>query len=171
MLKNDKKQKTAVLFAVLYVIFFMFSAVKLPSQITIKPDILLALACVCPLFCDNKFSAVCALVFGFLTDISVTPAQNFSPFLFLLCAYLMPKFAGGFSRRSTAVCAVCSLPMLFVRSITGILYTLSLYGGTGVSGIIGKKTLPEFFVNLACVIVTYYISLLLAKTFRLENNY
>ncbi len=171
MLKNDKKQKTSVLFAVLYVIFFLFSAVRLPSEISIKPDILLALACVCPLFCDNKFSAVCALVFGFLTDISVTPAQNFSPVLFLLCTYLMPKFAGGFSRRSAAVCAVCSLPLLFVRSITGIMYTLSVYGGTGVSDIIRKKTLPEFFVNLACVIVTYYISLLLTKAFRLENNY
>ena len=171
MLKNDKKQKTAVLFAALYVIFFLFSAVRLPSAISIKPDILLALACVCPMFCDNKFSAVCALVFGFITDISVTPAQNFSPVLFLLCAYLVPKFTGGFSRRSAAVCAVCSLPLLFVRSVAGIMYTLSLYGGTPVLDIIRKKTLPEFFVNLACVIITYCISMLLIKAFRLENNY
>lgn len=173
---NKQKNGMTVLFGIIYLLFFLLSAVNLTGRdgiANIKPDILLSLACVCPVFCTKKASAVYALLFGFLTDISVTPPAHLSPLVFLLAAYLMPKLSSGFSRTSVAVCAVCSCPVLLIRAVTGLVYLLRSYAGSKITELVKFTLAPELAVNFAAVIVTYFICVGLVRLFRIQvdNNF
>ncbi len=167
MYKDKQKNGVTILFAVIFAVYFLLSAVEVPV-IKINPEILLCLACVCPAFCSTKSSAVLCLVFGFLTDISVTPPQHFSPLVFLLCAFAMPKLLGFFSRVDAGVCAVCSLPLLLCRSVVGLAYLMNLHKGVGVWQLIKTLLLPELVLNVAGVIITYFICVALVKLFKVK---
>lgn len=172
MNKGANTKGMTVLFSVSYTVLFLVSSALLfgmkETPLGIKPDILLAMAVVCPLFCSNKTSAVLALVFGMLTDLSVTPAVHFSPVLFVLCAFFAPKLASVFSKNGAAQAAVCAIPFVLLRSVTGLFNLLSVYENAKFVQIMTKCIVPEFFCNLAAVIVVHFVMNLLVKKFRLE---
>lgn len=161
-----------VLFSVVYILLFLVSSAAIfgleGTFLSIKPDILLAMAVVCPLFCDRNVSVVLALVFGTLTDLSVTPPFHFSPVFFVLCAFLVPRIAVVFSKNGGAEAAVCGLAFVFLRAVTGTLYLLSAYENLQFSEVFKKCILPEMLCNIAAIIIVYYIMSALIRVFRLE---
>ena len=162
--------RTNILFAVLYVFLFLLSAVSfLGKEPYIKPDLMLAAAAVCPLFCEKKSSALFALAAGFLTDISVTPPYHFSPVLFLACAYFVPRFAAVFSRINVFTALVCSVPLLLARALTGTVYLMSHYEGTSLSAVLKRSVMPELLANLAAVAAVYLIASALIRLFKLKR--
>ena len=172
MNKGANTKGMTALFSISYAVLFLVSSALLFSlnetYIGIKPDILLAMAVVCPLFCTNKVSVALALVFGLLSDLSVTPPMHFSPVLFVLCAFFVPRLASVFSKTGTTEAAVCAIPFVFVRSVTGIFYLLSVYENAKFVQMLTKCIVPEFFCNIACVIALHYIIKLLVRWFRLD---
>ncbi len=171
--KSDKG--TIILFSVSYAVLFLISSALLfgleGMHLGIKPDLLLAMAVICPLFCDRKTSIVLALVFGALTDLSVTHPVHFSPVLFLLCAFFVPKISSIFSKNGGAESAVSGLAFVFLRSLTGVFYLLSAYEEAKFIDIIRMCILPEFFCNIAAIIVVYYVMSALVRMFRLEYRH
>ncbi len=175
MNKSKSDKGTIVLFSVCYVLLFLISSALVfgleDTPFGIKPDLLLAMAVVCPLFCDRNTSIVLALVFGLLTDLSVTPPVHFSPIVFLLCAFLVPKISSVFSKNSGAEAAVSGLAFVFLRAVTGAFYLLSTYKEAKFGDIVTMCILPEFFCNIAAVIIVYYIMSALVRLFRLEYRH
>ena len=170
--KSDKGR--IILFSVCYVVLYLVSSAAVfgleNTVLGIKPDILLAMAVICPLFCDKKVSVVLALAVGTLADLSVTPPFHFSPVVFVLCAFFVPRIISGFSKIGVAEAAVCGLPFVILRAITGIFYLLSQYENTTFSEVFTKCILPEMFCNIAVIIIVYYLMSALIRVFRLEHR-
>lgn len=174
MNKGANTKGMTVLFSVSFAVLFLVSSALLFSlgktALGVKPDILLAMAIVCPLFCTTKTSALLALIFGTLSDLSVTPAAHFSPVLFVLCAFFVPKLASVFNNNRAAEAAVCSLPFVLLRSLTGVFYLLSAYEDAKFVNILTKCIIPEFLCNVAAVIVVHFVMKFLVRKFRLEHR-
>jgi len=173
MIKEKTNTGMNVFFGILFFLYLLLSSSAMPlfdeTGPGIKPDILLSLCCVCPLFAGKKASCVYAVIFGFVSDIIVTPPFHFSPVLFFLCAAAIPVMARSFSKPTVAVCAVFSLPFLLLRAITGSFYLLSQFPEITTGEMLSRCIVPETLFNFACVIITYFISFAVIKLFRLDR--
>ncbi len=171
MYTKNEKYAPVILFSVLYGVFFLLSAVNVPGvgkYDRLHCDILLCLSCIAPLYCSQKSTAVLTLIFGFLTDISVTHPSHLSPVLFLLCAVCVPRLISGFSRINAAVIAVCSLPLLLCRSFTGLVYLMNKYSGVGFFELVKGTVLPELVLNFSGVVIVYFVVRAFARFFRIR---
>ncbi len=172
---NDKAEnkKKVILFGVLFTLFFLISA-AVTSELNnvgmrVVPDISLALCVVSTLMLDKKTACVYALVFGTLMDLFVMPPFHFSPVIYLVTCYFAEKLSFVFSKMSAATTAVISIPFLLLRSVVGTFYLLYSYKAP-LGKIISKCIAPEFFVNLASVIVTYYVCIMIMRFLRIRKQ-
>lgn len=170
--KAETKRKN-ILFCVLFILSFLVSATITPGLnnvgMKVVPDITLALCVVSALMLDKKTACIYALIFGTLTDLFVMPAFHFSPVIYFIVSYFAVRLLFVFSRMNASTVAVISIPFLLIRSLVGIFYLLYSYKAP-LGKIISKCIAPEFFVNLASVIVTYYVCILIMRFLRIRKQ-
>ena len=121
------------------------------------------------LILDKKTACIYALIFGTLTDLFVMPPFHFSPVIYLVTCYFAVRLSFVFAKMSAATTAVISIPFLLLRSFVGMFYLLYSYKAP-LGKIISKCIAPEFFVNLASVIVTYYVCILIMRFLRIRKQ-
>lgn len=173
MQRNKHTFGRNVLFAVLFVLYFLLSSSVMPlldgTKPGIVPDIMLCLCCVAPLFLERRTACVMALVAGAFTDLFVMPPFHFSPVLFFLAAYFIPEITKVFSKLNAAGAATGSVLFLLARGILGTFYLISQFSGASFANILTKCIIPEFLINFAFVIITYFVASLAARLFRLRE--
>ncbi len=160
------------IFVPVFVIYFLLSAVVVPRLNNygygIVPDAMFALCMVFSLFANKKSACIYAVIFGTLMDLFVMPPFHFSPVVYFLSAYFITRFSWVFSKITAPVAAVCSVPFLLARAVVGMFYLLYSYKAP-LGQIMSKCIAPEFFFNLAAVIVTFFIFKLVLKIFKINK--
>lgn len=175
MQRKESNLKSNVFFAVLFVIFFFFSASVLPFMVSDKEsgkinaafDILLALSITVGMVYENrKSAAVLALVFGILNDVFISPPVHLSPLVFMLGAYFSSKNLKVFTKANPLTATIAAVPFLLMRSATGVFYLMSDGAQAGLAQTIFKILLLEFVYNAAAVFVMYAVVKFLYKHFK-----
>jgi len=157
-------QENTVFLIVFSVICFLVSSSVIPFLgSSVKPDILLCLCCVLPKFSESKTNCIFALSLGFLSDLFINTPWHFSPVIYLISVVFVPHLYGYFKRIGTVTAAVCSLPFLALKAVSGAAVLIFESGHKGVFSALTGMFLPELTVNFAfAIIIGYTVKMLLS---------
>ena len=165
--------KSKVFFSVLFTVFFLLAASIMPyvgfevpgTALRIVPDILFSLSIAAGIVYERNPASVIALIFGFMSDVFITPPVHLSPLLFFLGAYYSSKAVGAFTRVNCLTATVASIPFFLLRTIVGGVYLISR-GGMGFFEILKTVLLPELAMNVISMFFVYIVVSFLYKRFK-----
>lgn len=171
---KENSKKLYVFLIVSSVVLFLAASSVLPFLFGAKgmntPDVLLCFVCTLPFFTDRKKGSIFAVALGFLADLFITPPVSLSPVVFLLCVLIVPLSARLFSRTGTLVIAICTLPCIILRAVTGIAMTLIVVDGANFAKAVSDYSLMSVVVNFACAICVAFVMRFVSKRLKIQSS-
>ena len=149
------------LYAVLFLILFLFEFVFTPIRILgIRPQYLLC-GVVCLALCENeKYAALFGLIFGLLADFA-GGAEWFgiTPIFFVLISYIVGYLKYRFWRCSLWNSLIAVSISVFVRDIVTMLVLLLRYDTQTIHipGALLKIVLPKLLMTVVADVILYFI--------------
>ncbi len=185
MNRGETETRTKVFYSIIFTITFLFAAVIVPrmgitfsflsfggkiSVSRVTPDILLSLVIICSMICSNRLACVLGLVFGFIYDVTAGTPYMFTPVIYTVSGIVAPKLSESFANKGIFGVLVSALEIFAARGVITAFYHLATWREVSLSTLVVGTVLPEILYNLIAAAVMFYITVFLARLFRVETD-
>ena len=183
MNRTETDVKSKVFWSILFAVAFLFAAQIVPrlgitfsflsfggriSVSRVTPDILLSLVVICSMICSNRLACMLGLIFGFAYDATVGIPYLLSPILYTVGGIVSPKLSESFASKGVFSVMVSGAELFLVKSVITAFYHLAAWREVHLSTLVVGTLLPELLYNLIALFVMYFVTVFLARLFRVE---
>ena len=183
MNRTETDVKSKVFWSILFTVTFLFAAQIVPrlgitfsflsfggriSVSRVTPDILLSLVVICSMICSSRLACMLGLIFGFAYDATVGIPYLLSPILYTVGGIVSPKLSESFASKGVFSVMVSGAELFLVKSIITAFYHLAAWREVHLTTLVVGTLLPELLYNLIALCVMYFVTVFLARLFRVE---
>ena len=169
--------KRFIIKALVYAVIFIFLTVLETNILNsfkifgAKPNLIICLVVAAAVLENERYAAVLGIIFGFITDSSVSSPFFFSGIYYFFAAYITGIISRYYFTKSLLTMMTMIVPVCIIREIFNLFYLIGIWKDFNIIGAMTDYILPEYLYTVAFAPLIYFLVKYTAAKISYHNIY